>query len=412
MTERAKPDQGRGMPRSSGMGRRRALACLAAMGAACVFSPLSLVLAAEDPLVASQDLLNAGKITEAVAQLSRIIAADPRNERALILLGRAYARSDRPAEALAAFRMALRINPADTHTRMLADILAQNPLPEHPAHGHAGPGEKGGRRAVSKLEKLAEAERAAFVSGKGWGPRGERPFRLVLDAGHGGPEMGGIGASGLREKDVALELALETARRIQAQGPEVAVFLTRLSDIPLSEAARAACADLYGADLFVSLHAPRVDDAGVSGLYFFTPAAKNGRDGGDSRARDAARATAAFENRSSRGGAGFPLAGESGIEQGLVRAGVSGRLRARSQDYAALLHEKMGSGPFPGRGGIGSAAVSLLSRVTVPVVFVAVGFVSNKEDEAVLADGVRRLEVARTLAEALGEAARKGALAG
>ncbi|MFZ5810493.1 MAG: N-acetylmuramoyl-L-alanine amidase [Thermodesulfobacteriota bacterium] len=402
VTGNAKFPGGKGRPRSSGLSRRQALACLAVMGASWVVSPLSNVFADQDPLVLAQNLLNAGKIEEAVTGLSRIVAADPRNERAFILLGRAYARSERPAQALAAFRTALRINPGDTYTRMLADILAQKPLPEDQG-GQSGPGRKGGRRAESRLEKRAIAEREAFIAGNGTHRAGGGPFRLVLDAGHGGPDGGGIGDTGLKEKDVVLEVALETARQIQAQGTGVIVSLTRLSDIPLSVAARGACADLYGADLFVSLHAPRVDDPGISGLHFFTSGTG---DADASRVAKAARETEVFENRVSRDIQGFPLAGRTGIEQGLVRAAVSGWQRENSRRYARILHETMGRGPFSAEGGIGSADLSVLTSVTAPSVCIALGFVSSKKDEAVLADAARCTELAGALAVALCEAAR------
>ncbi len=402
VTGNAKIPGGKGRSRSPGLGRRQALACLAVMGASWVVSPLSVVFAEQDPLVSAQNLLNAGKIEEAVSGLSRIVAADPRNERAFILLGRAYARSERPVLALAAFRTALRINPGDTYTRMLADILAQKPLPENQG-GQAGPGRKGGRRTESRLEKRALAEREAFIAANGAHRTGTGPFRLVLDAGHGGPDLGGIGDTGLKEKDVTLEVALETARQIQAQGTGVIVSLTRLSDVSLSVAARGACADLYGADLFVSLHAPRVEDSGISGLHFFT----SGTGGvGASRVAKAARETEVFENRASGAIQGFPLAGRTGIEQGLVRNAVSARQLENSRRYARILHETMGRGPFSTEAGIGSADLSVLASVTAPSVCIVLGFVSNKKDEAVLADAARRAELAGALAGTLCGAAR------
>ncbi len=399
----AKFSGGKERSRLSGLSRRQALACLAVMGASWVASPLSVVFADQDPLVSAQNLLNAGKIEEAVAGLSRIVAADPRNERAFILLGRAYARSERPTQALAAFRTALRINPGDTYTRMLADILAQKPLPEDQG-GQSGLGRKGGGRSSgSRLEKRAIAEREAFIARNGTHRAGGGPFRLVLDAGHGGPDVGGVGDTGLKEKDVVLELALETARQIQAQGTGVIVSLTRLSDIPLSVAARGACADLYGADLFLSLHAPRVDDPGISGVHFFTIGTG---DAGASRIAKAAKETEVFENRVSGTIQGFPLAGRAGIEQGLVRNAVSARQMENSRRYARILYEKMGRGPFPAEGGICSADLSVLTSVTAPSVCIVLGFVSNKKDEAVLADAARRTELAGALAAALCEAAR------
>lgn len=179
--------------------------------------------------------------------------------------------------------------------------------------------------------------------------------------------------------------------------------MTRLSDVPLSVAARGACADLYGADLFVSLHAPRVEDPGISGVHFFTSGTD---DIGASRVAKAARETEVFENRASGAIQGFPLAGRTGIEQGLVRTAVSAPQRENSRRYARILHETMGRGPFSAEGGVGSADLSVLASVTAPSVCIALGFVSNKKDEAVLGDEARRAELAEVLAVALCGAAR------
>jgi len=388
----------------SGLGRRRFLVRMAEFAAVAAVSQLfpalplakSLALAASDPLAAAQRLLDAGKIEEAAADLRRITAADPRNERAYVLLGRACAQAGNPAQALAAFREALRLNPADTYTRMLADILAQRPVPDVPGQeGRAG--EKGGRRSASRLEKAALAEREAFIAGQGRVSPGTGPFRLVIDAGHGGPDTGGVAASGLREKDVTLDLALQAAREIQEADAGVAVFLTRMSDIPLSQAARAACADLYAADLFLSLHAPFVDDAAVSGTFFFSRPK-----GGEETA--VARAVAAFENRLAGAGAGFPRAGHHGLEAALLREDMAGRYAGQGARYAAWLGKSLKAGPFAGKGGVAAADLSLFRAVDAPAVLTAMGFLSNPADAAVLADAARRKELAGTWARAVLEA--------
>jgi N-acetylmuramoyl-L-alanine amidase len=373
------------------MARRQALAHLAGLAAMAVVSPGSLLWAAGDPLAAVQGMLDAGRLQEAVTRLRRITADDPRNERAFILLGRAYAQAERPAEALRAFRMALRINPSDTHTRMLADILAQHPIPE--AGGHEA---KGGRRPSSRLEKSAQAEREAFLAAAGAPARREGPMRVVIDAGHGGPDAGGVAASGLREKDVALDLALQTARELQAvMGGAASVFLTRMSDVALSLEARAVCADLYAADVLVSLHAPFVADAGMSGLYVFHHVPGGGGQG------EAARAVATFENRLARALPGFSRAGWDGLEAGLVRSGASARRVEQGARMAAALWRLMGQGPFSGKGGEGDADLAILSAMPVPAVFVAAGFLSNPADAAILEDAARRSELAGRVARAL-----------
>lgn len=52
---------------------------------------------------------------------------------------------------------------------------------------------------------------------------------VVIDAGHGGADPGALGVGGVREKDVALGIALELAKRLRRE-PDLEVHLTRDSD--------------------------------------------------------------------------------------------------------------------------------------------------------------------------------------
>ncbi|MFH1624229.1 MAG: N-acetylmuramoyl-L-alanine amidase [Pseudomonadota bacterium] len=93
--------------------------------------------------------------------------------------------------------------------------------------------------------------------------------KIVIDPGHGGHDPGAIGPSGLKEKDVVLEIAKNLETIIKKEiGCEV--VLTRRDDrfIPLEE--RTAIANTQKADLFVSIHAnasPNRDAQGIE-TYF------------------------------------------------------------------------------------------------------------------------------------------------
>jgi N-acetylmuramoyl-L-alanine amidase len=56
--------------------------------------------------------------------------------------------------------------------------------------------------------------------------------RIVIDAGHGGTSLGTSAATGLREKDITLDIAARLGRRLAAQG--VTVQMTRDADATLS----------------------------------------------------------------------------------------------------------------------------------------------------------------------------------
>jgi N-acetylmuramoyl-L-alanine amidase len=90
---------------------------------------------------------------------------------------------------------------------------------------------------------------------------------VVIDPGHGGYDPGTQSASGILEKDVALNIARRLAYALKARG--VRVQLTRDSDefIPLSERTRRA--NVADADLFVSIHLNSSPNPATSGIEVY-----------------------------------------------------------------------------------------------------------------------------------------------
>ena len=80
---------------------------------------------------------------------------------------------------------------------------------------------------------------------------------VVIDAGHGGHDVGAIGPGRLYEKTVTLAIARELAAQINAQRGMRAV-LTRADDRFLELRDRTAVAHKHKADLFLSIHADAV----------------------------------------------------------------------------------------------------------------------------------------------------------
>jgi len=85
--------------------------------------------------------------------------------------------------------------------------------------------------------------------------RGSRRIdgRIVIDPGHGGRDPGAIAATGLREKTVVLDVAQQVAYRLRQAG--ATVKMTRTGDVFVELNERAAIANRFSADLFVSIHA-------------------------------------------------------------------------------------------------------------------------------------------------------------
>ncbi|CAN5841117.1 hypothetical protein BH23ACT12_BH23ACT12_15590 [soil metagenome] len=75
---------------------------------------------------------------------------------------------------------------------------------------------------------------------------------VVLDPGHGGDEVGGVGPTGLLEKEVNLDVATRAAAILNSKG--VPAMLTRTSDYRASLQFRVDVADNSAAELMVSIH--------------------------------------------------------------------------------------------------------------------------------------------------------------
>jgi N-acetylmuramoyl-L-alanine amidase len=97
------------------------------------------------------------------------------------------------------------------------------------------------------------------------GPR-LRGKRIVIDAGHGGPDQG-VTVAGVTEADLMWDLARRLEGRMAATGMEA--LLSRREDTCPTEAERAAFANATGADLVLSLHVDANRSMHAQGLATF-----------------------------------------------------------------------------------------------------------------------------------------------
>jgi len=408
----ATPERSSGAPGAPRhLTRRSALGVLAS--ACLALAAPSGVRAASDAsgdlATKGRELLLSGKPGEAVTALKEAARLDPANPWVFNLLGRAYSQAGQPYQAAESFRTALRIDPADGYSRMMLDMLSQNPVPV--PKGESRPTRHARK---SQLEEDAAREFEAYAaSGK---PPGER--LIVLDAGHGGTDKGVSGASGLAEKAVALELVQRIARifaeqgRVQAigarslplsgnnagqkngsvPGPEIPrILLTREADHDQPLWARAATAGLFGADLFISLHCT-ASLPGHSGLELYTYAPE---------ASDAqAQAVADMENGVTRFERSLPprapLPAAPGFLASWQTRRLAGASRLLADRLAAELKAEKPQG-VPVRG----APLKVLFGARCPALVVQAGFLSSSADEAQLKMPETLDKLASSLAGAL-----------
>ncbi|MCL1921460.1 MAG: N-acetylmuramoyl-L-alanine amidase [Kiritimatiellaeota bacterium] len=92
-----------------------------------------------------------------------------------------------------------------------------------------------------------------------------KPLRVVLDAGHGGPDSGARSrAPDTLEKDLTLALARRVGQRLAEMG--MTVIHTRTNDVEVSLEGRAQVAREAKGDVFVSVHVNFADNKGASGV--------------------------------------------------------------------------------------------------------------------------------------------------
>lgn len=92
--------------------------------------------------------------------------------------------------------------------------------------------------------------------------------RIVIDPGHGGDDPGCMGRSGLREKDVALDVA-KRLKKILESKEKMEVILTRETDIFIPVENRTVVANQSQADLFISIHANASRNRNLRGVETF-----------------------------------------------------------------------------------------------------------------------------------------------
>ena len=242
--------------------------------------------------------------------------------------------------------------------------------------------------ASGGAEGSAEAVRAA-------GPSAYDGVRVVvIDAGHGGEDPGALGPGGIREKEVALGIALYLERVLERQ-PDLEVHMIRDDDTFVDVWERGQIAtDVKGErpGIFVSIHAnsfPSRREARGFETYFLSEARTEHE-----------RRVAAIENA--------PLSMRAdGIDDGqleeldFILRDLKNYDHAHwSENLASLVQDELdGVHPGPNRG-VKQSVLAVLTNALMPAVLVEIGYLSNETEARALAED----EFHRSSAEAIGEA--------
>ena len=216
---------------------------------------------------------------------------------------------------------------------------------------------------------------------------------VAIDAGHGGIDPGAIGVSGLFEKTVTLSVALLLRDILEATG-EYEVFLTRDDDTFLRLRERVQLAREADADLFISLHADSTEgDSIIRGASVYTLS--------DRASDQEAAMLAARENRADALGQIALDPDDDMMAEILID--LSQRLTQNESNLLAeLMVEHLGEATrlLPNRAHR-VAGFAVLKAPDVPSVLVEMGYLSNAEDEALLASEAHQQAIAESIADAV-----------
>jgi N-acetylmuramoyl-L-alanine amidase len=195
---------------------------------------------------------------------------------------------------------------------------------------------------------------------------------VVIDPGHGGEDVGAKGPGGNLEKDVTLAIARKL-RAALANSLGLQAFLTRDRDEDLALDERAAVANNYKADLFVSIHANASRSLGAKGseVYFLTYTATD----------EESRRMAALEGGVFTPGTPAPGSGDLAL---ILWDMAQAEHLEESSALASRIHEELAGVTGSQGRGVKQAPFRVLVGASMPAVLVEAAFISNAEEERLL----------------------------
>jgi N-acetylmuramoyl-L-alanine amidase len=211
--------------------------------------------------------------------------------------------------------------------------------------------------------------------------------KIVIDAGHGGVQTGAIAQSGVREKEITLQIALRLQQLLQEH--EFEVIMTRAADKTLDLDERAALANTGQGDLFMSIHVNSVPGQNVHPLETYYLGSTDDPH---------AISLAAIENRES----GYSL---SEYRQLVEKIYLDAR-RDESRRFARAVHNRLYQmvrqlNPETQDRGVKTAPFVVLIRTEMPAILVEVSSLSNEDDVKLLAEPDYQQNIAEALLQGI-----------
>jgi N-acetylmuramoyl-L-alanine amidase len=221
--------------------------------------------------------------------------------------------------------------------------------------------------------------------------RGLRDFIVAIDAGHGGDDPGATGVGKIQEKNVALAIAKELARLVNAESGYRG-DLTRTGDYYLTLRQRTNVARNRRADLFVSIHADMFSRADAAGASVYTLSAKGATN-------ETARWLAEKENASDLiGGAGDVSLDDKNalLAHVLLDLSMDANRSASIEAGTAVLTALNGFTQLH-REHVEQAGFVVLKSPDIPSILVETGYLSNPREARNLAQTAYQRKIAQAI---------------
>lgn len=229
----------------------------------------------------------------------------------------------------------------------------------------------------------------------------DKPFVVVIDAGHGGTDPGAVGKIA-QEKDLNLSVSLLTGKMIKEKYPEVVVLYTRETDVFIPLQKRADFVNKNSADLFICVHTNSSPVPAAKGAETFVLGTEKLDRNLDVAMRE--NAVIKLESDYQTKYHGFD---PNSIDSYIMFELMQNQYLDQSLNYASLLQQQFAGTLKRGDRGVRQAAFWVLLKSACPSVLVEMGFISNPEEEKFMASEKGQTDIAASICTAFGSFYKK-----
>ena len=238
----------------------------------------------------------------------------------------------------------------------------------------------------------------------------DKPYTVVLDAGHGGKDPGAVGKFS-KEKDLNLQLALAVGKKISEQYPDVNVVYTRSTDVFIPLQTRADIANKANADLFISIHTNSAESKSPRGVETFILGTDRMEANLDVAMRENAVMKLEADYKTTY--QGFD---PNSIDSYIMFELMQNSYMEQSLRFAEQVQQRFVGHLNRSDRGVRQAAFWVLLKTACPSILFEMGFISNPEEERFLSQPASMAQMANALVNAFGaythrEAVKKETLA-